>query len=78
MTASVTMPTRMYSSGEFIAQPPFLQVFTALGKADEHQKRDNGYYNNKQIKHVVPPSSLDSWFSKLAATRIHKPYHTLL
>ena len=51
----MTMPTRMYSRGEFIAQPSFLQMFTGFGEADEGHKRDNGYDNNKQIKHGVPP-----------------------
>lgn len=51
----MTMPTRMYSSGEFIGQPSFLQAFTGFGEADKGQKRDNGYDNNKQIKHGVPP-----------------------
>src|SRR5438132_7483563 len=53
--ANATMPTRMYSSGVFIAYPPFLQALAGFGEADEREKRDNGYHNDNQIKHVVPP-----------------------
>src|SRR6266576_5455080 len=53
-TPNVTMPTRMYSSGVFIRSLlSLLEAFTALGEADEGQKCDNSYDNNKQIKHAV-------------------------
>src|SRR5258708_7368739 len=54
-TANDTIPTRIYSSGVFIAYAPFLQALAAFGEADERQKRDNGHHDNNQIKHVVPP-----------------------
>jgi hypothetical protein len=76
-TPSVTMPTRMYSSGVFILfLLSLLEAFTALGEADEGQKRDNGYDNNKQIKHAVPPFLLNSQFSKLAASLSFIHYYT--
>jgi hypothetical protein len=76
-TPSVTMPTRMYSSGVFILfLLSLLEAFTALGEADEGQKRDNGYDNNKQIKHAVPPFLLNSRFSKLAASLSFIHYYT--
>ena len=33
----------------------FLQALTGLGEVDERHKRHNGYHDNNQIKHVVPP-----------------------
>src|SRR5947209_18019507 len=55
-TPSVTMPTRMYSSGVFIRSLfPLLQEFTGLGEANERDKRDNGHKNDNQIKHIDPP-----------------------
>src|SRR2546425_872781 len=54
-TANDTMPTRIYSIGEFIAYAPFLQALAGLGEADERYERDNGHHNNNQIKHAVPP-----------------------
>src|SRR5438105_4769140 len=50
-----TMPTRIYSSGVFIAYPPFLQALAGFGETDEREKRDNGDDNNNQVKHVIPP-----------------------
>src|SRR5579864_2836253 len=50
------MPTRMYSSVEFIhSLLPLLQALTALGKADERNKCNNGHQDDKHIKHAVPP-----------------------
>src|SRR5437588_7983394 len=55
-TPSVTMPTRMYSSGVFIRSLfPLLQEITGLGEANERDKRDNGHKNDNQIKHIDPP-----------------------
>src|SRR6266700_7238246 len=55
-TPSVTMPTRMYSSGVFIRSLfPLLQEFTGLGEANERDKRDNGHKNDNQVKHIDPP-----------------------
>jgi hypothetical protein len=45
------MPTRIYSSGVFIADTPFLEAFAAFGKADERYERDNGRHNDKYVKH---------------------------
>src|SRR5258708_39980948 len=51
----------MYLSNEYIAYLPFLQALAAFGEADEREKRDNGYHNDNQIKHAVPPRwTLDS------------------
>src|SRR6266702_6370453 len=55
-TPSVTMPTRMYSSGVFIRSLfPLLQEFTGLSEANERDKRDNGHKNDNQVKHRDPP-----------------------
>ena len=35
--------------------PPFLQAFTAFGKAYENDKRENSHHNDNHIKHAVPP-----------------------
>ena len=64
--ANATMPTSRYSSGEFIAYSPFLQALAAFGEADERDKRDNGHHNDNQVKHTVPPYSLDYGFSNRA------------
>ena len=58
--SSVTMPTRMYSSGEFTMQAPFLEPFTAFGEGGEHHKCDNSYCYDEQVKHVIPPRTVDS------------------
>src|SRR6266566_2827876 len=55
-TPSVTMPTRMYSSGVFIRSLfPLLQEIKGLGEANERDKRDNGHKNDNQVKHIDPP-----------------------
>src|SRR5258706_6183177 len=55
-TPSVTMPTRIYSSGVFIhSLLSLLQALTALGEADERHKRYNSHQHDNYIKHVAPP-----------------------
>src|SRR5437588_12004305 len=61
-TPSVTMPTRIYSSGVFIhSLLSLLQALTALGEADERHKRYNSHQHDNYIKHVAPPRQSEGY-----------------
>lgn len=64
------IPTRIYSSSEFIASLPLLEAITADSKADERDKGGNGHDNDNDIKHGVPPHLNFVWFLYLQALSV--------